>query len=236
MTSLARPVLLYLMKIKMHATQKAILEISKKQDMSFVGIRQLARKLNVHPQTAKHHLNQLIKKGLIKKGGVLDASSAHSGILHGANLIKIPYMGAANCGPASLIAKDDIEGYINISSRLLDTKEYGSLFAIKADGTSLNQAQLNNQSVENGDYVIIDSKRMPQRNDYVLATINNLANLKKYHPEHDSSGRIYRIALLSESADDYDPIFIHPEDEAGRLIAGVAIQVIKKPQPLSNNN
>lgn len=215
---------------EMHKTQTAILKIAQSQDLSFVGIRELARMLDVHPQTAKHHLHQLIKKGLIKRGGVLDASSIRTDILHGADLVVIPYMGAANCGPAVRIAKDDIEGYLNISSRLLDTKDYGSLFAIQADGDSMNQAQLNSQTIENGDYVVVDSKRIPQRNDYVVATINHMANLKKFYPEQDANGRIYRIALLSESGDDHDPIFIHPEDGTGQLIAGVAIQVIKNSQ------
>ena len=214
----------------MHKTQEVILEITKQKDLSFIGIRELARMLGVHPQTAKHHLSQLNKKGLIKRGSILDASSIHSDILHGADLVVIPYMGLANCGPATRIAKDDIEGFINISSRLLDTKEYSTLFAIKVEGDSMNQAQLNDQNIEDGDYVIVDSKRMPQRNDYVIATVDNLANIKKFCPEQDSSGHIQRIVLISESTDDYRPIFIHPEDEMGQLIAGVAIQVVKNPK------
>ena len=77
----------------MHKTQAAILEIAKQKDLSFIGIRELARMLGVHPQTAKHHLNQLSKKGLIKRGSILDASSIHSNVLHGADLVVIPYMG-----------------------------------------------------------------------------------------------------------------------------------------------
>ena len=74
------------------------------------------------------------------------------------------------------------------------------------------------------------AKECPKRNDYVVATVNNLANIKKFYPEQDSSGRIRRIALLAESTDDYGPIFIHPEDETEQLIAGVAIQVVKNPK------
>lgn len=220
----------------MHKTQEAILEIAKHKDLSLIGVRELGRILGVHPQTAKYHMEQLAKRGLVRTGGILDASSTHPDILPGANLVKIPYMGAANCGPASLIAKDDIEGHINVSSRLLDTDDYGSLFAIKADGDSMNQAKLKRQSIEDGDFVVIDSKRIPQKNDYILATVDNLANLKKFCPEQDAKGRIRRIVLLSESTDDYGPIIIHPKDDTGRLIAGVAIQVIKNPQVSSHEN
>ena len=211
----------------MHETQKAILKISQQQDLAFVGIRELARMLKVHPQTAKHHLGQLIKKGLLRRGSIINSSIVYSGTLDKADLVAIPYMGAANCGPASLVTQEAIEGYINVSSRLLDTDRYDSLFAVRAEGDSMNQARIKGQNVENGDYVVVDSGRIPQKHDYVLATINNLANLKKYLPEQNAEGHIQRIALLSESAVDYEPIFIHPDDATGRLIAGVAIQVIK---------
>ena len=211
----------------MHDTQKAILEIAKEKDLAFIGLRELARILGVHPQTAKHHLSQLVKKGHLRRASVINNSIVYSNLLNKADLVVIPYMGAANCGPASRLAKDDIEGYINISSSLLDTKKYDSLFAVKADGRSMNQAQIKDQSIEDGDYVIVDSDRLPQRNDYVLATINNLANIKKYLPQRNHKGEITRIALLSESSESHEPIFIHPEDETGKLIAGVVIQVFK---------
>ena len=206
----------------MHKTQKAILEIAKQKDLTFIGIRELARMLKVHPQTAKHHLGQLVKKGLIYRE---DMSSISKVINE--NMVKIPYMGLANCGIATFLAKADVEGHINVSTALLNTKSYETLFAVKAEGNSLNKAKLKGNHIEDGDYIIIDSKRFPQKGDYVLATVDNLANLKKFKPQYDINGQINRIALISESTDDHDVIFIHPKDDTGRLISGVAIQVIK---------
>lgn len=213
----------------MNETQKQILELSKDNDISAMGVRELARQLGVHPQTAKYHREQLIKKGLLRRTGTFKASRVEQNMLDGADLVTIPYLGAANCGPAARFAGSEPEGQIGVSSRLLRTKKFGSLFAIKADGNSMNQALLYGEPIEDGDFVIVDSEAEPKKNDYVVATVNNLANIKKYVPEYGMDGSLKRITLISESTDKYEPIFIHPDDEEQRLIAGVAIQVLKKP-------
>ncbi|MEK7600075.1 MAG: S24 family peptidase [Patescibacteria group bacterium] len=213
----------------MNETQKQILELANHKDINALGIRELARQLGVHPQTAKYHREQLIKKGLIRRTGTFRASRVEQNMLDGADLVTIPYLGAANCGPAARFAGAEPAGQLGISSRLLHTKKFSSLFAIKADGNSMNRARLYGETIEDGDFVIVDSEAQPKNNDYVVSTVNNLANIKKYAPEFGSDGTLQRITLLSESTDEYEPIFIHPEDEAERLIAGVAVQVIKKP-------
>ncbi len=213
----------------MNETQERILALAKQNDVSAMGVRELARQLGVHPQTAKYHREQLIKKGLIRRTGTFKASTVEQNIFDGADLVTIPYLGAANCGPAARFAGSEPEGRIGVSSRLLRTKKFGSLFAIKADGNSMNQANLFGEPIEDGDFVIVDSEVEPRKNDYVVATVNNLANIKKFVPEFGSDGTLHRIILVSESSSEYEPIFIHPEDEDEGLIAGVAIQVLKKP-------
>lgn len=213
----------------MNETQEQILELAKHNDITALGVRELARQLGVHPQTAKYHREQLIKKGFIKRTGTFKASTIERDMLDGADLVTIPYLGAANCGPAARIAGSEPEGQLRVSSRLLRTKKFNSLFAIKADGNSMNRASLYGEAIEDGDFVIVDSEADPKKNDYVVATVDNLANIKKFVPELGPDGTPQRITLLSESTDKYEPIFIHPEDEAEQLIAGVAVQVIKKP-------
>jgi len=213
----------------MNETQIQILALAKTKDVNTLGVRELARQLGVHPQTAKYHREQLISKGLLKRTGVFRASRVSEGLLVGADLVTIPYLGAANCGPATRIAGAEPMGEISVSSRFLKrTSSFASLFAVKADGTSMNKAQLYGDSIDDGDFVIVDSEREPKKNDYVVATINNLANIKKFVPEYDQQGYLTRIALVSESSDDYEPIFIHPDDQAEGLIAGVALQVVKR--------
>lgn len=213
---------------EMNDTQERILDLAKTKDVNTMGIRELARQLGVHPQTAKYHKERLIQQGHIKRTGVFKASRVSEGLLVGADLVTIPYLGAANCGPASRIAGAEPTGEISISSRFLQrARSFESLFAVKADGISMNKAHLYGETIDDGDFVIVDSNRAPEKGDYVVATVNNLANIKKFHPEYDSDGNLSRIALESESTDTYAPIFIHPEDQSEGLIAGVALQVIK---------
>lgn len=91
----------------------------------------------------------------------------------------------------------------------------------------MNKAELDGHPIEDGDYVIIDgSDRDISRNGYFLSIINGLANVKKVI--HDAPN--HRIILFSESTVDYPPIIIHEEDNPEFLIAGKAVQVIKKPK------
>jgi SOS-response transcriptional repressor LexA len=215
----------------MNETQVRILKLAKTTDINTLGIRELARQLGVHPQTAKYHKERLIEKGHLKRTGVFRASRVDESLLGDANLVTLPYLGAANCGPATRVAGAEPIGEISVSSRLLKRAvSFDSLFAVKADGTSMNKAHLYGETIDDGDFVIVDSGREPKKGDYVVATVNNLANIKKFLPEHDSEGQLSRITLVSESTEEYEPIFIHPEDEAEGLIAGVALQVLKKAQ------
>ena len=87
----------------------------------------------------------------------------------------------------------------------------------------MNQAQIGTEklSIEDGDYVVVDSSNTSPRNhDYVLSVIDGMANIKKFVQRGD------QIALISESAHSYQPILIHPDDNY--LVNGVVIQVIKK--------
>ena len=213
----------------MSETRKQILELAKTTDVNTLGVRELARQLGVHPQTAKYHKEWLIKKGMIKRTGTFRASRVEENLLGEANLVTIPYLGAANCGPATRIAGAEPAGEISVSSRLLKRAgSLDSLFAVKAEGTSMNRARLYGESIDDGDFVIVDSGRAPEKGDYVVATVNNLANVKKFLPEQDSEGNLSHIALVSESTEEYEPIFIHPEDQSEGLIAGVALQVLKR--------
>jgi SOS-response transcriptional repressor LexA len=215
----------------MNETRKRILDLAKTVDISSLGLRELARRLDIHPQTAKYHKEKLEREGLLKlgKGLFSDIEVTHEA-LGKADLVTLPFLGAATCGPAALIAGAEAEGKITVSSRLLGTRNYRALFALKADGESMNQASVNGTCIENGDYIVVDTATQPKKGDYVVAVVNNLANVKRYFPEFDSQGELQRIALISESTQSFEPIFIHPEDAQDGLIAGVVCQVIPKPR------
>ena len=114
-----------------------------------------------------------------------------------------------------------MEGYIKVSKNIIKTGD--KLLAVKASGNSMNKANINGQNIEDGDYVIVDTKKQPQSNNYVLAIIDNCANIKKLLV--NSKNKI--ISLISESTENHPTIFIHENDKF--LINGVVKYIIKKP-------
>lgn len=205
----------------MHPIQEKILALSRQYNLSELGYRKICRLINAkYPQQVKHHLAQLIKKGYLK----WDKSENLIGTIKSVSLlrpkfIEIPVYGSANCGVATLIAADKIEGYIKISESMLKNK---NVIALKAAGNSLNRANIEGQSIEDGDYVLINTtNKSPHNGDYVLSIIDDCANLKKFVKKNKN-----QIALISESTENLSPIYISPEDSY--LIGGVITQVIKK--------
>ena len=91
----------------------------------------------------------------------------------------------------------------------------------------MNKANINGESIEDGDYVLVDPKyNLLKNGDYVLAVIDGVATIKKYFK--DIANR--RIILLAESSASFSPIFIHFQEASSFLVNGKIIQVIKKPK------
>lgn len=207
----------------MHAIQEKLLKLVDEKNIGDFTLRQIGELIGESlPQKIKHHLSQLERKGFIlidKKNKKISriSNKAKAGGL----FISVPIVGSANCGPAVIYADQNIEGYLKISKRLIPNKK--SIFAIKAEGNSMNKANINGKNIESGDYVIIDSENIsPHDNDYIVSIIDGMANIKKYRLDRKNS----RIALLSESTQEYDPIFIHENDDF--KISGKVVDVIKK--------
>lgn len=208
--------------IDMHLIQEKILQLSKTQDVLSLGIRPLGRLIGVDsPQIVKHHLIQLQKMGLLKPKSREDIKQylQHSATLQ-PTFVQIPVVGPANCGPATLLAEENVEEYLTISQSLL--KKRGNIFALVASGNSMNRAKVNGSFViEDKDYVLIDSdQRTPNIGDYVLSIIDGAANIKKFTRTKDGN-----IALVSESTEKFAPIYISEDDQF--MINGKVVQVIK---------
>lgn len=211
----------------MHKIQQFLLSLVSEKNLSEMTLREIASLVgpNVYPQQIKHHLSQLEKRGLIRVNKVKGTiERIKEGNIGNTNLVSVPIFGMASCGPATIVAEERIEGYLKISSALLN--KTNEVFALKAVGPSMNKANINGKNIEDGDYVIVDSqKRTPKDNDYVLSVIDGVANIKKFIFDKINN----QIVLLSESTKDFSPIYIHPEDEYFYFINGKVIQVIKRP-------
>jgi SOS regulatory protein LexA len=218
----------------MHTIQEKILSVLRKKggiikDFTF---RALGESVGVsHPQQIKHHLSQLERRGLVsfdasaralKLVDFQHAQSAHSPI------ISIPIVGAANCGQPTLFADQRvIEGVLRISRRIVN--QSNDVFAVKAEGLSMNRANIKGLSIDDGDYVVVDRRPFEPRNgDYVLAIIDDMGTIKKFTWEKESGD----IVLVSQSSEEHAPIHIRPEDQR-MIISGKVVCVIKKPKVAS---
>ena len=157
-----------------------------------------------------------LKGGLPASGGGASRTSS---------LLSVPILGTADCGPATMFADQNIEGYLKISKNVLGLKAIGDFFAIRAFGNSMNRAKIAGRNIEQGDYVIVDPKqKSPHNGDYVLSIIDNVANIKKFF--RDVKNKL--IMLLSESTETYPPIYIGQSENY--FVSGKVIYVIKKPK------
>lgn len=220
----------------MNEYQIKILNLLADKNLQGLPLRKIGEAIGLnppHPQTVKYHLEQLEKRGLIsidKKRKLI--KRIDKGGIANTNLIAVPILGAANCGAATMIADQYMEGFLKISSLSLVKKALArknEIFALEASGDSMNNAKVGDGklSIEDGDYVIIDkSNKNPHNGNYVLSIIDGMANIKKIIFDKENN----RILLLSESTHNYPPIIIHPKDLHGYIINGVVLQVIKKPR------
>ena len=186
--------------------------------------------------TAHHYVKKLEEGGYLKKeqnqprGMMILAGdfmgSPVSGNIFGFDYISIPLVGSANCGPATMLAEENIEGYLSIPKTLIAKKS--GIFALRAVGNSMNRAKVKGKTIEEGDLVLIDSEdRNVNDGDYVLSIIDGSANLKKY--SYDK--KLGQVKLLSESSESFKPIFIMPGDDFainGKIIAVIKQETKKK--------
>lgn len=210
----------------MNENQEKIIDLAKKKDISKMNFREIGRELGIpNPQTVIYHLEQLKKKGLLYLDTHKKQRVAKPKAFVLDNLFNIPIVGAANCGPASQLAQEDITGYLKISPRSLGASRPDGLIAVRAVGDSLNRANIHGDSIESGDYVIVDSKQWPNNGSYVLSIIDGMANFKKFFKDDKKQ----EIRLVSESSKDFPPIIMHKDDleTSGYLINGVVVRVIK---------
>lgn len=195
--------------------------MAKEVDISKFSYRKIGKLIgHSHPQLIKYHLSKLIKGQYLDKNRHLsNLSSIKLNNLLKPSFVVIPVYGSANCGTATFIAQNKVEDYIKVSKSLLIKK---NVIAIRAVGNSMNRANVNGQNIEDGDLVLVDiNNKTPKNNDYVLSIIDNCANIKKFIKINKQ-----QIALISESTEKFDPIYISAEENY--IIVGVITQVLKK--------
>ncbi len=220
----------------MHEIQLKLLDLSKRENLAQLSLREMARQIDMPeepPQKIKHHLLQLQKKGFLvidRAKGLMERAASEPAWSRGlldktARLFSIPVIGTANCGPATIYAEENFQGFVRISSKLLGRSKPKGLYAIKADGLSMNRARVNEKYIEDGDYVIVDSERTTvTTGDIIVAIIDNQATIKRLIEDRANN----QVVLMADSSLDYDPIYLHASDQF--TISGKVVDIIKRPK------
>lgn len=209
----------------MHRLQAKILRLAEQIDISKLSLRQLGGLIGEqHAQNVSYHRDQLIRQGLLSRN--LKPTAKVGGDDGRAHLAAIPIVGSANCGPAELLAQENIEGHLWVSPKLINPRRRNKLIAVHAVGDSMNAAkQVPGGPIDEGDFVIVDyTNRSPENGDYVLSVIDDAANIKRFYQDPETK----EVSLVSESTTQAPPIFIHPEDNWDYMVNGVVERVLKK--------
>lgn len=134
-------------------------------------------------------------------------------------MVKVPIYGMANAGSPTLVAEQNLEGYLPVSKRIVGSRK---VFAVKVSGDSMNLATIHGSAIESGDYVVVDSgDRQFSPGDKVLAVIDGLATIKVFGTE----GERIKLSPLSSNLD-HQPIYLSEGDDA--FINGKIVDIVKK--------
>lgn len=180
--------------------------------------------------TAHYHVKKLQDAGYLDKDARRSRSLKTKDVTFGSFLanktpvyFSLPVIGSANCGPANIFAVEDPREYLTVSSDAIGKKNKEGLFVVEAEGDSMNLAKIGEKklSIENGDYVVVDSNiSSPSEGDYVLSIIDGCANIKRFKKVDG------RLALVSESKNTkYKPIFLSSANEF--MVNGKVVSVLK---------
>lgn len=213
----------------MHETQIKLLELAQSQNLAKMSLRKIGSLIGLGDNNARlvqHHIDQLVKKGFLW----IDRSGGLMKLLNESNdesVYRIPIYGSANCGPATLLANDLVEGYLSLSPRLFSLRNGKQYFALRAVGNSMNKARVKTfggqySGIDDGDVVIVE-KTLPtdvNTKPYIVAVIDGLANIKRLVAGNGV------VKLESESTSPYMPIYLTPEIE--EFICGVVVGVVKQ--------
>lgn len=165
------------------------------------------------PRSAQDILEQLSKKGAIKKSGTgeykltanLDGSSLH------AQTVNVPLVGTIACG-TPVLAEENIEAFIPVSISL--ARPGHKYYLLRASGDSMNRAGIND-----GDIVLVRQQPVADPGERVAALIDNEATIKVYHPVKGA------IILKPKSTNkNHQPIILTDDFQ----IQGVVVATIPK--------
>jgi repressor LexA len=207
--------------------------ITEKQERALGFIRDYFLDKGIAPSLSElqEALNISTKRGVVthlealeRKGFIIRTGGARGIQIQGEEnyeyLIGIPILGYANAGTPLAIAQEDYLGTLKVDSKLL--KKKSGLFSLIVKGDSMNKHSIDNISLSNGNYVIIDKEAEIKDGDTILALIDNSATIKIFKKQNDM------IILYPNSYNNtYQPIYLDKERE--NIINGKIVMAFQNP-------
>ena len=133
------------------------------------SVREIAAALNLKSTSSvQHHLDNLVKKGLLSKKANLSRSISNNKKM--INFKTIPVIGEISAG-TPLLAEENMVGEIPI----VEEKYNKDLFALKVSGDSMIEA-----GIYDGDIVVVDKNIEPKNGDVGAFMINQTEATVKY--------------------------------------------------------
>lgn len=195
---------------KLHIKQSQILQILKDNRDAPLSVKELSFAVGISsPGVLYHHLNQLEKKGYLKRNPqnskdyvVLDNPES--------SVVYIGKYGSAHCGPDGLLLDETPEEHIPIASSLLRFSA-AEAFIVEAEGDSMEP------KIHQGDIVIAKRQNVAETGDIVVCSFNEQVKIKKLIKANGL------VSLYSLNTKHY-PIPVSEEDNF--IIAGIVKNVI----------
>lgn len=211
-------------------------ELTKKQKMIFESIREIIEQKKKNPTAYGVHkylescgvkvgslkgtvqvVEALEKKEMLVRDDRKIFLVENENFVDMENIFSIPTFGLASCGEALAYADDNVDGYLQISKSLFRKDDPANLFAVKALGDSMDKDDIND-----GDYVVFEKHENDEEleNKIVVAVINGMATIKRYHKLRDGM-----IGLFPNSSNSFhQPIYLDKNDQIS--IVGIFRKVL----------
>ena len=175
-------------------------------------MEEMAKRFKRAISTIHEHLEELQKKGLIKKN---NGSARGIEIKEKIEMVKIPLLGVVSAGqPIESVVEKETLAFPK--ERL---PQIGNIFALKVAGDSMIDENIND-----GDYILVKQQKTAENGQKIVALINNNeTTLKRYFKEKNS-------IRLQPANKTLEPIIIQKNQEFA--IQGIVIDVIKAEKEL----
>lgn len=195
----------------LHQKQKRILQLLKEYRDNPLTIKSLSEKTHIDsPGVLYHHLEQLEKKGYIKRNPnnskdyvVLDKPEN--------TVVYIGKYGMAQCGPNGSILEDGPVEQIPIASNLMRFPS-ADAFIVEAKGDSMEP------KIKSGDIIIAKKQNTAEHGDIIVCVYKLEALIKKFSNINGN------ISLISLNHDKYYPLPVTDADDL--KIEGVVKNII----------